>query len=323
MIRAARSLERSGARRRSGAGDGAGKQRPEHRTELQFARALAAGTVDEGQVEGVAHEKLFDLVGGRAGELVEDQSRGARRDRSRLGSPAAAHEAVVEQRYPGPGVDVRVGHAQALDVDAGSDEVGLSGRAGLGGGREVRNHVVGHRSGPHRIRRTDRDDPFVIGGIGERRRRSLGLVAAVAGGRDHDDSGIPCLFDGKGQGVDAVPLRRVRPIRQVEDPDVEAVVVAVLDDPVDGCDDLRHVGAAVGGGDLQADDSRVGRHSPVGRGRRVDVGTRERDVATGDEAGHEGPVTEGVEIRQVVGLGLERQVRAVDHLARAAQSGDR
>src|SRR5258707_8148502 len=39
---------------------------------------------------------------------------------------------------------------------------------------------------------------------------------------------------------------------QVDHPDVEAGVVAVLHRPVDRGDHLRHVGGAVGGGDLDA-----------------------------------------------------------------------
>ena len=38
-------------------------------------------------------------------------------------------------------------------------------------------------------------------------------------------------------------------------------------------------------------------------------------VAAGDDAGHVGAVPEGVEVAEVRGLGLERQVRAVDDLA--------
>ena len=77
-------------------------------------------------------------------------------------------------------------------------------------------------------------------------------------------------------------------------------------------DDLRHVAAALGVGDLDADDARVrGDALVVGGVARVGV---DAGVAARDEAGHEGPVAEGVQVGGVGVLRLEREVGAVDDL---------
>ena len=70
--------------------------------------------------------------------------------------------------------------------------------------------------------------------------------AVVAAGDHHDDAVAPRLLHGVGQRVEPVVLGAVGAVGEVEDPDVESGVVAVLHDPVDGGDDLRHVGRAVG-----------------------------------------------------------------------------
>ena len=61
-----------------------------------------------------------------------------------------------------------------------------------------------------------------------------------------------------GERVEPVVLHAVGAEGQVEHPDVQAGVVAVLHDPVDGGDDLGDVDGAVGGGHLDVDDAGVG-----------------------------------------------------------------
>ena len=68
----------------------------------------------------------------------------------------------------------------------------------------------------------------------------------------------PGVLDGVGEGVDEVGLGAVGAVGEVEDPDVEAGVVAVGDDPVDGRDDLGDIDGAVAVGDLDAEQVGVG-----------------------------------------------------------------
>ena len=59
-------------------------------------------------------------------------------------------------------------------------------------------------------------------------------------------------------GIVDVVLGAVGVVGEVEDPDVQPVGVAVLDDPVDRCDHLRDVDGAGVVGDLDAHDPGVG-----------------------------------------------------------------
>ena len=176
-------------------------------------------------------------------------------------------------------------------------------------------------SGAHRVRRPNREDLRVVGRAGER--SGVEDIAFVAGGRDHEDPGLPGLLDREGERIDRVGLGRVRPVGQVDDPDVHAVVGLVLDDPVDRGDHLADVHAAVGDADLEADDPGIGGDAAEARGRRVRVRRRERRVLAGDDAGHERPVAVRVEVPEGRVLRLEREVRAVDDLARRGEALDR
>ena len=200
----------------------------------------------------------------------------------------------------------------------GATKSGRTGRPGLRGCREVGHRVVGDAASC----RSSRDAPTAMIALVERRvrqrgRGSLGLVAAVAGGGHDDDAGVPGLLDRVGERIDAVPLRRVGAVREVEDADVQIVVVAVLDDPVDRGDDLRDVNATVGSRDLEAYEARIGCHAAVGRCRGLVVWGGQGIVPACDEAGHEGAVAIGVQPGQVGRLGLERQIGSVDDLARS------
>ena len=105
---------------------------------------------------------------------------------------------------------------------------------------------------------------------------------------------VPGVLDGAGQRVDLPRLRRLGAVGQVDHPDVHAVVVAVLDDPVEGGDDLGDVGAAVAGADLHVEQLGVrrdaGEHRSVGLLGVVVV------VLAGDDAGHVGAVAVSVEV---------------------------
>ena len=75
----------------------------------------------------------------------------------------------------------------------------------------------------------------------------VGRVAAVAGGGDDDDAGVPRELDGRVERVVEVGARRVRADRQVDDPDVQLVLV--VDDELQRVDDVEHgrVAGVVGG----------------------------------------------------------------------------
>ena len=83
------------------------------------------------------------------------------------------------------------------------------------------------------------------------------------------------------------------------------------DDPVDRGDDLGHVGVAVGVGDLDAEDARLGGHpDEVVRPRPV-APAGAGVVPAGDDAGHVGAVAVGVDVPEGVVLGLEGEVGSV------------
>src|SRR5262249_37147017 len=86
-----------------------------------------------------------------------------------------------------------------------------------------------------------------------------GAHAGVAGRGDDHDALAPGALGGVGEGIDDVLLDAVGAEREVQHADVHAVVVAVLDHPVDAGNDLRHVGDAVAAGGLDVNDARVGR----------------------------------------------------------------
>ena len=313
VVRPARFLDRSTTGRGGRGLHETGERGREGGREPKLARSHRAGPPLEGHVVGGRLQQPLDLVRRRVGILVEDEGGGSGSDRGRFGGAAAAHEPSVEDGLAVDLlVDIRAQHPEALDVNAGGDEIRGAGRAGLRGGGEVGHRVVGKLHRVIRVRRADRDDPLVEGRVCQRRRRSLGLVSAVAGRRDDDDAGFPRLLDGEGQGVDPVPLRRVRAVGQVEDADVQAVVIAVLDDPVDRRDDLRDVRPAVGRGDLDAHDVRVGSHPAVGRRGCSRVRGGEGAVPTGDQAGHERSVAVGVEVGQIGRLGLACRIQSLD-----------
>ncbi len=189
-------------------------------------------------------------------------------------------------------VDERARGPQADDRGAGRDQVGgplaLEDGAAL---RERGHPVVGAVGRALRVHGADGQHGRVVRRVGQ----PGGGPAAVAGRDDHHDAAVPGDLGRVGQRVEPVVLRRVGAERQVEHPDVQAGVAGVRHDPVDGGDDLRHVGVALRVGQLEAHDPRAGRHAEVASVlRRVRRGRR-AGVAAGDDAGHVRAVTEGVQ----------------------------
>ena len=151
-------------------------------------------------------------------------------------------------------------------------------------------------------------------------RAGAGDVALVAGGGHDEDAGAPGLLDREGERVHGGALRAVGAVGEEQDAHVEVPVVAVLHDPIDRGDHLRHVDAAVGGADLEAQDPRVGGHAEeVRRVARVGAGDGVA-AAAGDDAGEERAVAVRVEVPHVRVLRLEAEVGPVDDLARRREA---
>src|SRR5581483_5129466 len=130
------------------------------------------------------------------------------------------------------------------------------------------------------------------------------------------DAVAPRHFGGVREGIVQIALCRVGAEAEVEHADVEAVVRAVLHDPVDGGDDLGDVDGATRVGDLDVEQSSVG-------GQAV-VLTVPGSVAAGDDPGDVGSVAIVVDIGVLrLRLRVKGDVGAVDDLARHGESGDR
>ena len=256
-------------------------------------------------------EDCLDLARCQRGTLLKDQRGRAARDRSGLGGPAAAEEAVAEGGSGKPLVDIGAGDPKALEVGAGGQQVRVAGAAAEAreGGDERTEHraTSGGGGGAHG------DDVGVRRGVV----KPAAGGAPVAGGGHHHDPGVPGHLGGEGQRVVLIALGAVGAERKVEDPDVDAVVVAVLDDPADRRDDLGDINRAAGRPDLDVDDPRVGRDAEIGG---AGVGDVRPGVLARDEAGHEGAVAERIEVLDRGSGGVEGDVRAVDDLAGAGQS---
>ena len=129
-------------------------------------------------------------------------------------------------------------------------------------------------------------------------------VPTVSDCCDDDDSGLPGPLDGGRERIVGARGNVGQTERQIEHPDVQTVVVLVLDDPVDGGDDLLDVGDAVGSGDLHAHDAAV----------RCDAADLVAVVA-GDDACEVRAVAEGVEVDEVRHPGFSGEVGSVHDLA--------
>ena len=193
-----------------------------------------------------------------------------------------------------------------------------------GRARRVRaDAIVLQRRRAHRVEAAHSHHEGVVGRTRKTRCANAFLIAGVAGRGNNHNATTPGLLDGKRERIDIGGLPRVGAIRKVQHANVETVVILVLDDPVDRRNDLGDIGAAVRRRHLQAYDAGVGRDTAVGGGRSIRIGSGQRAVVSGDKAGHERAVSEGVEILKIRGLRFERQVGSVDDLARRVQAGNR
>ena len=210
-----------------------------------------------------------------------------------LAGAAAPEEPVLIDGFWVLEVGGRAGRPQAEDRTPWCEHVVFAfAHAAVG---EARQEVVARDVGAVGVGRTDSDHEWVAGGHPE-----VFAVAIVAGGDNDHDAGLPSLLDRKRQGVERGGLSGVGPERQVDHADVHPVVVLVLDDPVDGSNDLGDVHGAVVTRDLDVDDAGVGGDADElavpGVGPRIgDPG-----VLAGDDAGHVGAVAVGVEVAEVV-----------------------
>ena len=139
---------------------------------------------------------------------------------------------------------------------------------------------------------SDRDHKRVVGRVAEECRVS------VIPGRHHDnDARFPRLLNRVRQRIEEVVLSAVGTERQVQHSDVHSVVVAMLNHPVDGRNDLRHVGRSVATRRPDRENIGIGSHPGelIVVVVAVPVGSS-CPVTAGDDPGQVGPMSEGVNI---------------------------
>ncbi len=262
-----------------------------------------AGRVD---LIGLVLEDRLDPVGGVLGVVLQHGGDDTGGDGSGLRGAGAEEEAVAVAGLRHQAVDGRAGHPVGGDRAAGGGgirvPVAVAGGRPLGHGAFVA--VVGQGL---RLDGADGDHVGVDGG----RVEMLLVLAPVPGGDDHHDAGVPGSFDGGGQVVADVGRDAGLTEAEVEHPDVQAVGVAVLDDPVDGGHDLGDGGDAIVAGHLHAHDASPG--SDAGG-----IGP-----VAGDDGGHVGAVAVGVEVGGLGRQALEGEVRTVQDLVLSVEPSDR
>ena len=231
---------------------------------------------------GGCHQLALHLVGSQSRLRLEEEghrARGHGRGHRRAGQREQRATVVVGPEDPvgERGIDVgKVVRHRRQDVaarrhDLGFDEA-FEGRAVRRErcqpvvGRVVRRVVIGHGA--------DRDDVGHVARYVDR----LRARAAVAGGHDDDDTGLPRAHDRLGEGV--VPVIGLRGGTERQVGDTDAVGVLVGDNPVESQDHLRVAAAAVGVERAQGNDICARRNAVVlagcvarrGGGDRGDVG---------------------------------------------------
>ena len=199
-------------------------------------------------------------------------------------------------------------------MHAGRDQVGSALRGAVV--RKSGNRVLGNAERAVGFDRAHREQGRVEGRVGE----AGGGLAVVAGRDDHRDAGLPGLLGREGEGIVDVALRAVGAEGEVDQADVEAVVVLVLNHPVDAGDHLRHVAGAGHVADLDRDQAGIRGDTQEARGVSG-IGTGDGGLVTaGDDARHVGAVAVAVQVGEIPRLGVEGDVRAIDHLARRGQA---
>ena len=238
------------------------------------------GSRPEDPVEGSAPDPWVgamtgascSTVGSAGGSTVGSVGGSARGLGPRLLGRVGRGRGLFARGWPGHArarvllVDERARGAEADDAHARRHHIRVA-RA-VPAARPVRNGRAGPTlAGLGRVGGPDGEHERVVRGVGEP------CATAVPCRDHHDDALAPGDLDGERERVDAVGLARVGAEREIEHANVEPVRLAVLDDPVDGGDHLRHVGCPERVRDLEADDARARRDAAKarrfpGRGRR-------------------------------------------------------
>ena len=196
-------------------------------------------------------------------------------------------------------VDQGSRNAETDERLAGCDEIRVAGT--VAGARPCGDAVVLNRRCPFGVLCSDGKDIRVVGRVVELRAAEPGVATRY----DDDDALAPCGLGSVGERVDLVVLHAVGAERKVEHPDGEPVGVAMLDDPVDACNDLRDVRSAGPVADLDGHDPRA--RSDPGEALAPSVALRPGRVLVkaGDQPGHIRPMTVLVQVPAFVLLRVE------------------
>ena len=229
--------------------------------------------------------------------MTDDQSCGSRNDGCRLRGAATFEESCVD--HGGWVLDVgrRAGNPEALDGPARSNEIDIAAVGATVG--KIGDEVIWRAFGSAGIAGSHRDHVGI-----ERWIAQSGSVAVVSGRHHHDNAAIPCHLHCVSQGIERVLLNSVGAEREVQYPDVQTVVVAMLDYPIDGRNHLRDIDRTVGIGHLDVQDTCTG-SDPDELARFLGTEGIGETVAAGNDPCHMGTVPVRIQIGEILSLGLE------------------
>ena len=231
--------------------------------------AGAAGEdIDALELFGRAHQHRLDRIVGQFGMTLEEQRSGAADDASRH-ARAGQLDAVVGQLLGVLGGERGPRRDRAVDAVTRSDQVGLDhevapGRTAAGVGGHL---IVAASDGVEVVDRTGGDHQGIVARSVD---RHAAIPAAVTG-RGHDGQ---ARGPGAAHGdVDRI-VAEAHPgrVAQGEVDDVDAILVAVGDDPVHGRQHVGELTAAFGVEDAQHDQVGLGGQALVARDDASDVG---------------------------------------------------
>ena len=215
-------------------------------------------------------------------------------------------------------IDVRAADAEADERLARGHQVGIA--LTVSGARPRRNLVVACRGRPLGVLRADGKDERIVRRVVE----PSGPETCVSARDDDDDALAPGRLHRVRKRIDPVVLHTVGSEREVEDTDVEAVGITMLDDPVDPGDDLRDVCRSRPVCDLDRNDAGIGGETGKARAMaHLGAAVPGNVISAGDDAGQVRTVTVAVQVATLILLRIERQIRSVDELARSAQAFNR